>query len=184
MKKIIITSILCVLLVGCKSLKIAYYDAHTVVNTPSAPSQVIINYDVDEFTQQAWLTTEYHHSDFKDNNYSNGIVYKFRSLYKGGSPSFTQIYFSLKLPDWYFVDKAIGKGGHEFEFIRIDRETWSAGNVYETFAINLNESEMNFLKEADYDIKIIGKRGSEVITISSIVAKAFSQRQESFSQDN
>lgn len=160
---------------GCQSLKHLYYDVYDVSFTPKQQSQVKIKYDYDKFEKNGWLSSDYYMSEFKENMYLNGIIYKFRSYYNRDNkkPDFTQIYFVFKIPDWYFIDEVYGENGKRFDFSEIDREVWTAGNVYETFAITLTDEDLEELMKDDFDMKIVGKRGSEIFSISSVVSKAF-----------
>lgn len=179
MKKYLITFFFLTFLVGCQSIQYAYYDAYTVNSPVENKSQVVIKLDEDKFEKSSWLSTGYYFSEYDTTNISEsqGMIYKYRSLYKNDL-HFTQIYFVFKNPDWYFFDNAFGEDGRNFEFHNVDRETWSGGNIYETFAITLKNEDINILKSGDYKIKLVGKRGDKIIKIDSKVTNAFFDRQE------
>ncbi|EPQ9967057.1 hypothetical protein ACUYO1_003333 [Vibrio vulnificus] len=173
MKKIVLSTLV-FLLVGCQSLKHAYYDNIYISNTPNNIDEVNVSYDFDPFKENGWLTSSYYMSWFESD--TNVIAYKYRALYsseKATSPQFIQLYFVLKSPDWYFIESIYNENGVKYTVNLIDRGTANAGNVYEYFAIQLNKKQLDELSSSDLRLKIVGKKGTETFSVSSLVAQSF-----------
>ena len=159
---------------GCQSLKHAYYDRIDIVNSPQVNSDVNTTFTYDKFEGHGWLSTDNYMSWFKSGQ--NGIAYKYRAYFaneNSTNPEFIQLYFTLKSPSWYFIDNVYNENGIKYSFTSIDRDTASAGNIYEYFAVRLTFQQLSDLEKSNLLLKIVGEKGEETFPVSKLVAQSF-----------
>jgi len=175
MKKILLMTLL-ISLMGCQSLKHAYYDRIEISNAPKVVADVNTTFTYDKFEGDGWLLTDYYMGWFESE--SNGIAYHYRAYFSEENstrPDFIQLYFTLKSPSWYFIDSVYNENGVKYPFTSIDRDTATAGNIYEYFAVKLTTKQVLELEKNDLSIKIVGKKGTETFSVSKLVAQSFNE---------
>jgi len=173
MKKILLVPLL-ISLMGCQSLKHAYYDRIEITNSPQVIRDVNTAFTYDKFKGHGWLSTNYYMSWFESEK--NGIAYKYRAYFVNESatkPEFMQLYFTLKSPNWYFIDSVYNENGIKYSFKLIDRDTASAGNIYEYFSVTLTMQQLLELEKSNLLLKIVGEKGTEIFPVSKLVAQSF-----------
>jgi hypothetical protein len=179
MKKILLVPLL-ISLMGCQSLKHAYYDRVEIAKAPQVIADVNTAFTYDKFEGHGWLSTDYHMSWFE--SAQNGIAYKYRAFFAkeySAKPEFIQLYFTLKSPSWYFIDSVYNENGIKYSFTSIERDTASAGNVYEYFAVTLTIQQLLELEKSNLSLKIVGGKDVEIFPVSKLVAQSFHEALES-----
>lgn len=90
---------------------------------------------------------------------------------------FYEIYASVNNGYWMFLDSAY-ENGKSLEFKSINRNVLTANRVTESFSIKLDNNEISRYIQQGINVKVMGKKGYEIINIPSDFVKGFNDKVE------
>jgi len=148
---------------GCASITGYHFEPK---NTKEA--EKLISYSVDEFENNAWLKSE-----SVVNLDHASAVYNFRAFFdQDKNLNFVQVYINLRFTDWYFINDAVMRN-EKVSLTEIGRDVVSGGSVHENVAVNLSTDTLKRMSNQDTRIKLKGRRGDYIFTVSKNMSKAF-----------
>lgn len=129
----------------------------------------------DDFRKTAWV-----HSNNKAGSSALGMQYWLRALYVEGGLARIQLYCSSREKDWRFYKSATGEDSTELEFISVDTDVGDANvkiggsvDTIEKFALNIPVEYLRKMAGKDWEIKVYGKRGQEVLKVRQKASTQF-----------
>ena len=148
---------------GCASITGYHFEPK---NTKEA--EKLISYSVDEFENHSWLQSE----SVINLDHANA-VYKFRAFFdRDKQLNYVQVYINLRFTDWYFINDAVMKN-EDVSLSKIDRNVVISSSVHENVAVNISTDILNQMSKQDTRIKLKGRRGDYIFTVSKNMSKAF-----------
>ncbi len=167
---------------------------HTIAEMANIPvidphnSTAVLEHTEIDYDKHENVTTINGPIIFADQNVF-GHMYSLRTWKKGKSVKDfdrIQLYVVASLDDWSFLDSAYSNG-KKLDLVKISRDvgacsSYDGCSVRETVGINLTKGKVNELAKGytNYEVKIIGQKGSIVITVPATYFEGVLQAQNIF----
>jgi len=167
--KSLLLSLSLLALSGCASITGYNFEPDNVES-----ASALISYQVDEFDEVARLKTE----PVVNMDHANAIYHLRAYVDLSNEVKNIQVYVNLRVSTWYFISDAAMKS-ESISLTKIDREVVSGGYVHEDVAVNISKETLERMAEKDTLIKLKGKRGDYVFSVSKNMSEAFLSNLES-----
>ncbi len=150
------------------------------VNTQDALSSITVTKD--QFDGSTTLETPLYLSrkGFTD---TFPVKLKYRAHYQGSKREFIQLYITVTNVEWGFYHSANGQDGKKLALAKIDNLVKTGGGMVTTdehVGLLIPMDYLKSMSNADFSIKLYGKRKSGDFVVPSSLTKAFMQKLNCF----